>query len=174
MTNATPFYLAVIWELRKHIIELGATMKQCDDVSGNMDGYTAKMLHPEAPSGRQAQWRTLQNLVDSLYPFGFEIRIRPKGSNNEIRAVFDRKLAKNSDKLSGLSRVQKEANRGLLGHMPLRDLARDAGRKGGLARAQNQTPNQRARLARKAAKARWAAIEKRGAEIAAVIEKGSI
>src|SRR5262245_22107943 len=52
-------------------------MQQCDDLSGLQDGYTAKMLHPAAPSGRQASWSSLQLLLDAIYPQGYRLTIRP-------------------------------------------------------------------------------------------------
>jgi hypothetical protein len=30
------------------------------------------------PSGREARWKTLQDIVDALYPEGFDVEIRPK------------------------------------------------------------------------------------------------
>jgi len=173
MTDATKLYHDVIWELRKQIHELGLTMEQCDDVSGNQDGFTAKMLAPETKSGRQAQWRTVQNLTDSLMPLGYKLRIVPIGSPDEIRAIINRKLARLGKELTGLSYQQKIEKINKLGRMQMRDLARHAGRLGGLSRAKKLTPKQRQRIARKGGKARWLKrIDQRAAEITTTIEKG--
>jgi hypothetical protein len=44
-------------------------MRECDDRSGLNDGYTAKLLHPDTPSGRQL----LQYLTDALYLYGVDV-----------------------------------------------------------------------------------------------------
>lgn len=76
--GVTGFYRAVVEQLHTRIRRLGIPMWRCDDLSGLQDGYTAKLLHPDTPSGRQARWETLQLLVDAIFPDGYEIIIRPK------------------------------------------------------------------------------------------------
>ena len=83
--KATPLYLALIDQMHDRIVHLGWTMERCDERSGNQDGYTAKMLHPDTPSGRQANWQTLQNLLDALYPDGVEVLIAPRSPRRRRR-----------------------------------------------------------------------------------------
>jgi hypothetical protein len=75
--GVTAFYRAVVEQLHTRIRRLGLPMWRCDDLSGLQDGYTAKLLHPDTPSGRQARWETLQLLVDALFPDGYQIIIKP-------------------------------------------------------------------------------------------------
>jgi hypothetical protein len=88
---STALYRAVIAEVRRQIALRGWTMWQCDERSGVQEGYTAKALHPDTPSGRQSRWETLQLLVDALFPGGLTVRIQdemharasmPKGLRN--------------------------------------------------------------------------------------------
>lgn len=76
-TPATALYLAVTAQIHARIRRLGITMARCDDLSGLQDGYTAKLLHPDAKSGRQANWATLQLLMDAVFPDGVEVILRP-------------------------------------------------------------------------------------------------
>ena len=141
--------------MRNHIRAVGLTMQVCDDIGGLQDGYVAKMLHPDAPSGRQARWETLQLLLDAIYPGGVRLRIYPIAGSAAIRATINRKLARSGQMLSGASINEREAQKGLLGRVAIRDLARDAARKGALSRNARLTAAQRRRLARRTARARW-------------------
>lgn len=154
MTTSTPIYDAIMWEVRKQILELGLTMKQCDDVSGNQDGHTAKMLHPDTPSGRQARWETLQNLVEAIYAGGYKVKIVAECPIDDIKAAVARILARQGDQLSGLSVAERSRARGIAGKIPIRDYAVEAGRKGGQARAARLSPWKRRQIARKAGRAR--------------------
>ncbi len=42
------------------------------------DGYTAKLLHPDTPTGRQARYETLELLLRAVYPDGYVLTIRPR------------------------------------------------------------------------------------------------
>lgn len=75
---ATGIYHAFISQIHTRIRRLGIPMWECDDRSGLQDGYTAKLLHPDAPSGRQARWDTLELLMSALYPEGYVLTIRPR------------------------------------------------------------------------------------------------
>lgn len=79
MKPVTGIYQQLVEQIHARIKRLGLPMWRCDDLSGVQDGYTAKMLHPETPSGRQARWETLQLLIDAVYPDGFSVTIRPRG-----------------------------------------------------------------------------------------------
>ncbi|XKH38217.1 hypothetical protein ACIU1J_27490 [Azospirillum doebereinerae] len=45
-------------------------MAYLDDRAGGSDGYWAKALHADTPSGRQAGWAILQDYADALFPAG--------------------------------------------------------------------------------------------------------
>jgi hypothetical protein len=71
------FYRAVTMALAGRIVQLGLTMMDCDHRSGLQDGYTAKLLHPDTPSGRVTRWQTIQHLVGLLYPHGVQVVLVP-------------------------------------------------------------------------------------------------
>lgn len=132
-------YAAVIWELRKQIMARGLTMQECDDLSGNQDGHTAKLLHPETKSGRQGDWETLERLAIAVYGRGFKLRMA------SAKPIM----------LSGPSTIEKMAGRNPTGRIAIRDFARFAGQRGAKARNASLKPEQRSKIARKAARARW-------------------
>lgn len=163
MTDATSLYRAVMLEVERHRIAAGWPSHELDDRAGTQDGFFQKALHPDTKSGRQAQWATVQLFVDALMPEGFEVIIRrKKGASltaaqasqkiRFIRAPHDRK-------------TQREL---------MREIGRLGASKGGRKRAAKLGKRARRRIAKLAAHARWRkAIEKRGAEIAADIEKAT-
>lgn len=110
--SVTPLYRALVGEMHARIRRLGVTMWQCDDLSGLQDGYTAKLLHPDTPSGRQARWETLQLLVDALYPDGYTVIIKPQ------------------DGAKAAARLQPESNPVI--EKRVRAVMQAMGRKGGL------------------------------------------
>lgn len=75
---ATHLYLAIARALDSRIRSLRWTMQECDDRAGLQDGFTAKLLHPDSPNGRQSQWPTVQLLVDALFPGGVDVILRPR------------------------------------------------------------------------------------------------
>ncbi len=52
-------------------------MRDVDDLAGVPDGYTAKALHPDTPSGRQARPATVQDLIEAVYGPGARVCILP-------------------------------------------------------------------------------------------------
>lgn len=78
MTTATPIYRSIMLEIERRRLALGLPHWQVNDVAGTQDGYFAKMLLADTPSGRQASWETLQLVVDALFPEGFEVEIKPR------------------------------------------------------------------------------------------------
>jgi hypothetical protein len=72
----TSIYRAIVLELERHRIAANWTSSQLDDAAGVQDGYFQKILHADSPSGRQAQWATIQLFVDALLPDGFDAEIR--------------------------------------------------------------------------------------------------
>lgn len=153
--TVTEFYSAVVWELRKQIIDIGLTMEQCDELSGLECGYAAKLLHPNTPSGRQAGYVRVQYLMDVLFCCGgFVMTIKPRASIERIRAEINRKLERRGSKLNPFGIAKSARLRGVVGKTAIRDFARYAGRKGG-AKRREMPEKKRIALARKAARARW-------------------
>lgn len=131
-------YDNIVWELRKEIMKLGLTMQECDDLAGVQEGYTAKCLHPDTASGRQAKWDTLEMLIRAVFKGDYRLKIRSQ-----------------KRMLSGLSTIEKAKTRGDIGRLAIRDFSWFAGQRGGIARTQSQSPSQRSKQARRAARARW-------------------
>jgi hypothetical protein len=77
--KACDLYLAIIQEIRDRMAETGLTMTECDERTGFHEGYTAHVLTPDTPTGRQARWEMLQCLIDVLWPEGFTLSIEPMG-----------------------------------------------------------------------------------------------
>lgn len=65
-------------------------MWRCDDLSGVQDGYTAKMLHPDTPSGRQASWPTLDLVMRALFPDGYDIIFKPRDGRRALKLTAPR------------------------------------------------------------------------------------
>ncbi|PDT69221.1 hypothetical protein CO683_14755 [Bradyrhizobium ottawaense] len=65
-------------EIERRRLALGISMEEVSDAAGVADRYFAKILHSDSPRGRQAQWSTIQELVDALFPEGVDIELRPK------------------------------------------------------------------------------------------------
>lgn len=65
-------------EIERRRQALGLPMDKFSEWAGIPDRFYSKGLHADAPSGRQAQWPTLQNIVSALFPHGFDLEIRPK------------------------------------------------------------------------------------------------
>ena len=69
--RTTELYRDMIRQVADRIAFLGLTMQEVDDKSGVPDGYTAKALHPDTKSGRQATFPQLQLIVEALWPRGW-------------------------------------------------------------------------------------------------------
>lgn len=160
VTAATQLYQAIMWEVRKHIFELGITMEQVDKVSGIPERYMGKILHPEESSGRQATWRTLQDVIDGIYPGGINLRIRPCAGMSEIKASINRKLERHTEMLSGLSTIEKTRPKRNIGSIAIRDFAREAGQRGNRARNEKMPAWKRRSIARRAARSRWRRVRR--------------
>ena len=85
ITPVSETYRAFAAQLQDRIRRLGLPMWRCDDLSGLQDGYTAKLLHPDTPSGRQATWATLDLLMGALFPDGYSIVIKPHDGSKARR-----------------------------------------------------------------------------------------
>ena len=113
--GVTLLYRELVMEVRKQIINTGLTMAQCDELSGNECGYTAKSLSPDSRSGRQSTYRMLQNLLDVIFIGGFTVQIKPHADREVIRGVLSKKLAARGDMLNGLSLPERVRKRGMQG-----------------------------------------------------------
>jgi hypothetical protein len=76
--GVVPFFRAVMVELERQRLARGLSMQEVCDHSGLADYYYSKALHASTPSGRQARWDSLQDLVDALFPEGYDVVIKPK------------------------------------------------------------------------------------------------
>lgn len=70
-------YLEVVRALDARRRALGWSMAYLDDRAGTNDGYFAKCLHADTPSGRQAGWEILQLYADALFPAGCSLVAMP-------------------------------------------------------------------------------------------------
>lgn len=73
----TALYLEIVRALDARRRALGWPMATLDDKAGGQDGYWAKLLHADAPSGRQGGWEILQLYADALYPAGHRVAVVP-------------------------------------------------------------------------------------------------
>jgi hypothetical protein len=146
---ATAIYLALVTALERRIRAVGLTMQECDDAAGLQDGYCAKLLHPDTPSGRQANWPMLQLLCTAVYPEGFTLSIKPAPSRDPLL-------------LKRLSSTRRK--RGSGHHQRYVDYL-EMSRRGGLhshqVRMAKYSAEDRKRIARKAARARWSGAKTR-------------
>ncbi|MDO8596399.1 MAG: hypothetical protein Q7R45_07230 [Sulfuricaulis sp.] len=132
----TRFYLAVTAALDRRIRSLRWPMWQVDERSRLNAGHTAHVLHPDTKNGRQAQWKTLQKLVDALYPGGFKV------------AIIARK--RNMPALAGIVADGPTPARAAM-YVPTPQKAREMV----ILRVNSQSPRRRKQIARMAANARW-------------------
>lgn len=137
--NVTGIYRAIMIECERRRQALGLPMDKFSEWAGLPDRFYSKGLHADAPSGRQAQWPTLQIIVSALFPHGFDLIIKPKPG--AVIEPHDLKA-----KLLQLKAIKDPKAQ--------RELMRELGRKGGMAR-KPPPRRQRIALARRAAKMRW-------------------
>lgn len=74
-------------------------MATVNDISGLNDGYYAKMIYPDTPSGRQARWEQVQLAVEALFGKGFRVEIIPDEAENRrltSAPVIDETVSTNS------------------------------------------------------------------------------
>lgn len=139
-----PVYYALFAEIERHRIALGIPMWKLDDAAGTQSRYYAKALYADTPSGRIANWQSVQMIVAALFPDGFSIKIRPArggklpASNHRVSIRF-----------SG-ARYDYEARRDWM-----TELSRLGASKGGKARARKLSKRRRREIGRLGAKKRW-------------------
>lgn len=71
----TALYRCFVFALERRRLELDWPMWLVDDKAGLHDGYYAKLLYAETPSGRNAGWQMLQYVADALWPDGIGMRL---------------------------------------------------------------------------------------------------
>jgi hypothetical protein len=140
MPTATNIYRSLMLELERRRFALGLPQERFCEYAGLSDRYYAKALHADEPSGRQAQWSSVQALVDALFPHGFDLELRPKPGQVISPTNLKAKL------------LHLRAH-----HDPRsqRQLMQELGKKGGRVRAARLSERRRIAIARRAAKARW-------------------
>lgn len=151
---STAVYRALMVEFERQRLDRGLSMAEVDDLAGTQDGYYSRMLYPDTPYGRQAQWTTVQDVGDALFGRGFSIQIA--AVEGAIRSA---------------PRIDKgPSNKALeVRHWRHRKHFQDLGTLGAKALHASRTPEERSRAARKAVKTRWKRV--RAAERAAIEHK---
>jgi hypothetical protein len=140
--RATEIYRAITLECERRRQQLGWAMWKVDDAAGLQDGHYAKLLHADRRSGRCVQWPTLQLVISALFPRGFDLVLKHKigdpltAESHHLKVMF---AAADNNRLSR------------------RELMRELGRRGGIARRENlkAMPHaERLAIAKKARKTR--------------------
>jgi hypothetical protein len=138
--GVVPFFRAIMLELERQRLSRGLSMQEICDHSGLADYYYSKALHASTPSGRQARWDSLQDLVDALFPAGYDVIIRPKAGMRLSAADL---------------RCKIKSAAALTDRKSQREFMRELGRLGGVARRErfkNMTPEERKAIAEKGRK----------------------
>lgn len=144
MTAATPIYRALMVAIETRRRSLGLAMWQLDEAAGTQDGYYAKALWADTKSGRQANWSTVQLMIDALFPDGHALILRPKK-----RPCLTADSQRVAVRFAG-ARFDAETRQDFM-----RDIARKGGLKGGPARAKKLSKRKLSRIGKKGARARW-------------------
>ena len=118
----TPVYRSIMFAIEQRRLAAGLSMEELSDRAGFADRYYPKALYADAPGGRQARWELLQEMVDVLFPEGFEVEIRPKTGERLRPQDLRCKI-----KLAAFEAAPTDRR-------VYRELMRALGRKGGLAR----------------------------------------
>jgi hypothetical protein len=139
----TSIYRGIMLECERRRQSLGLAMWKVDELAGTQDGYYAKAVHADAASGRQAQWETLQDIIDALFPSGVDVVIRPGSDSMHTAVSFQNKLR----------HVQAVHN-----PKTQRELMAELSSLASAAR-QNIPVWKRRQIARKAARARWRKVK---------------
>jgi hypothetical protein len=139
-------YREIIHAVECRIVELGWTHERVDDAAGLESGYLGKLLHPSAPSGRQAGWFILDLLLSALWPKGYEVVIQEKQLENSAILALGQ----------GAKKSARELAEAIVSRRNLRlRLAEEWGRYGGYARGRKLPAERRREIARQAARKRW-------------------
>lgn len=80
--TSTAIYRSIMHVIEARRGELGLSMASVNDLAGLQDGFFAKMIYPDTPSGRQARWETVQLAVEALFGKNFAVQIVPDEAIN--------------------------------------------------------------------------------------------
>jgi transcriptional regulator with XRE-family HTH domain len=142
--GVVPFYRAIMLEMERQRLARGLSMQETCDRAGVADYYWSKALHASTPTGRQAKWETLQDLLDALFPEGADVIIKPKVGMRLSAADLRCKI-----KFAAALTDSKSQ----------RELMSELGKRGAAARLEkyrNMTPEERKAVADRARKTRRA------------------
>lgn len=172
----TAIYRALMEVFERRRLELGLPMNTnefchlsggrrrvgLNELTGAADGYYAKMIYPDTPSGRQARWETVDEFATALFGSGYSIQIVP----GELTRLVSTAIATFPDASSNARNVRHWRHR-----RHFQDLSRKA------AEARAKIPKKKwSAICRKGAKKRWkrvrAARRQGDAHKAANAEKG--
>jgi hypothetical protein len=78
MSAATNIYRSLMLEIEHRRLALGFPIEKFSEFAGLSDRYYPKALFADEPSGRQAQWSTLEVMVQALFPHGYDLELRAK------------------------------------------------------------------------------------------------
>ena len=137
---ATSIYRALMVAVEARRLELGLSMDRVNDLAGLQDGYFAKMIYPDTPSGRQAQWATVDLAMEALFGKGYDVFVVSNSESKRSAVSLDKGASTNALK-----------NR----HWRHSRHFSDLGARGGAATAKASSSKKRSMRARKASKAFW-------------------
>lgn len=161
MTSAVPrnknrtrpcaaIYRVLMMEFERRRLELGLPMdtnsKNADkeqglnDLAGFADGYYAKIIYPDTPSGRQASWEAVDEFATALFGRDYSIQIIPGALNHKTLAALSEPSHASFPAIS-------------IRHWRHSRFFKELGKKGGEARAAKLSPRRRKAIARKANRA---------------------
>ena len=137
--QVAPIYSAIVVELERKRQAMGISQDEMSELMGSAERSYSKMIHADTPSGRQATWPTVQKAIDVLFCDGFDLVLR-RGGEPLTSQGTRRKI------LASAAHFDRKTQR---------EIMAERGRKGGLARAEKLTPEQRVESAKRASAARW-------------------
>lgn len=153
--SSTGIYRSIVVELERKRLAMGISMDMMSELMGVAERSYAKMIWPDAPSGRQASWDKLQKAIDVLFSDGFEVVIR-KGDNMPEMGPGTRRLIRQSaahydrrtqrELMRDLSLIAAEMRKEKIPGWKRRAIARKAGRARG--RQQREEAKRRGSLPR--------------------------
>ena len=127
--TVSALYRAIMLEIERRRLEIGVSMDQLSEISGIADRSYPKMLYPDAKNGRQSHWETVQFVIDTLFPDGFDVAIKPR--RGRLLSALSTKYKIRFASVASLANVRKAQ----------RELMRELGAKGGKARAAKLPPD---------------------------------
>jgi hypothetical protein len=149
MSHVTPIYRSIMLEIERRRHAVGFPMEKFSEYAGLPERYYAKALHPDTSSGRQAQWGTLQIIIEALFPHGFDVTITPKPgqimTEESLKAKLLHLQAQKDPKSQRQLMVElasrattdaRKAGRKKIPRWRRRQIARQAGRASGRKRAE--------------------------------------